>query len=206
MSAIKTLLLYFAFILIALFQIPKHAQAQSTVVINNEYKLKAAYTYNFIKYISWPTMVPTDTFYIGVLGKSDIFKILSTIAKNRIAPDGRPIVVYQYSRPQDFNMDGKNAPQLQRCQILFVSKNADQYLDRKQIQQLSQNNILMIGEKDGFTCKGGHINFVAQRNKLRFTIHQNNAIDCGFKINPKLLKVAILGSDEECKKRNKGKR
>src|SRR5438445_9295437 len=46
------------------FQVPQQASAQS--LSSREYEIKAAYLYNFIKYVDWPSY--GDTITIGVLG------------------------------------------------------------------------------------------------------------------------------------------
>ncbi len=168
---------------------------RSKVVIDQEYKLKAAYIYKFTKYIEWTyKLSEVDTFYIGVLGESEILPILNRVAKRKKIKD-RPIVVHHYKRIEDFNTR-LGLPKIS-SHILFISKYVE-IEDAEKLSQFSKRNILLIGETEDFARKqGGLINFVIKRNKLKFEINQNDMINCGFKINPKLLRLAILVNNDD---------
>ena len=170
--------------------------AQSAVggYIDHECKLKAAYIYNFIKYVEWAEE-PADTFYIGILGQSDLTKLLSQVAAVRKAK-GKTIVVHQYRRIKDFIREDTGAPAINNCNILFISEGITSYITKQKLEQLASENILLIGEKEGFAENGGLINFINLRNRLRFEINQNALINCNFTISPKLLKLAILVNED----------
>ncbi|MGB1204281.1 MAG: YfiR family protein [Chitinophagales bacterium] len=189
---------HIAFLLILVFGVySQQTSAQSAVggYIDHEYKLKAAYIYNFIKYVEWAEE-PADTFYIGILGQSELTKLLSQVAAVRKAK-GKTIVVHQYRRIKDFIREDIAAPAINNCNILFISEAITPYITNKKLEQLAAENILLIGEKEGFAKNGGLINFINLRNRLRFEINQSTLINCNFTISPKLLKLAILVNEED---------
>ena len=190
MSKGKYILLTIMLVLASSF----HVVAQKTTTIDQEYKLKAVYIYKFTKYIEWSKKASKiDTFFIGVLGKSEIRPILNKVAQRKLIK-GKPIMVHHYKRIEDF-VSTTGAPNID-CHILFVSKEVE-LKNTKGLQQLSKNNVLVIGEREGFAQKGGLINFVLRRNKQKFEINQSNMLNCDFKVSPKLLRLAILVSDED---------
>src|ERR1044071_4933258 len=64
-----------------------------------EYALKAAFLYNFTKYIDWQ---PDDSeeFIIGVVGSSPLVKPITDIARTKTVK-GKKIVIRQFSRASD---------------------------------------------------------------------------------------------------------
>ena len=78
-----------------------------------EANLKAAFIYNFIKYINWKA--PADNpFIIAVIGTSPVYNSLQEIAKVE-SINGKKIVVVHFNNPDDITT----------CNILFISANSD---------------------------------------------------------------------------------
>src|SRR5207248_8271713 len=69
------------------FQAPHQASAQS--LSSREYEIKAAYLYNFIKYVVWPSY--GDTISIGVLGSDPFGPALAPL--NGKTVKGRRLVI-----------------------------------------------------------------------------------------------------------------
>lgn len=145
-----------------------------------EYRIKAAYIFNFAKFVEWPAATfPThDTpMTLGVLGRdpfgSDLEKILGnkTIAGRRVR-----IKRMEESKP------------VEHCHVLFISSS-----ERKRLPQLFENlqnsSVLTIGETDQFTRLGGMINFFKQENTIRFEINVQAAQKAGLRISSKLLHI-----------------
>src|SRR2546427_13179053 len=87
------------------FQVPHQASAQS--LSSREYEIKAAYLYNFVKYVDWPSS--GDTITIGVLGGNPFGSALASL--NGKVVKGRRLVIKELESVRD----------AQKCQILFVS-------------------------------------------------------------------------------------
>lgn len=145
-----------------------------------EYEIKAAYLYNFIKYIEWPPpgLPPgLDTITIGVLGENPFGPTLATL-NGKMAKD-RKLVVKENLSPAE----------LDSCQILFVSPSVKEQMPEI-LNQLRGKSILTVSETEGFAQQGGIINFIAEKNKVRFEINTEAAKRTGFTISSELLKLA----------------
>jgi hypothetical protein len=158
---------------------PPAAQAQSAQ--QREYEIKAAYLYNFINYIEWPaeTLGSGNTITIGILGENPFGAALNPL--NGKTVKGRTLVVRQVSTLQD----------LQSCQIAFVC-NSEKARVPEILNHLKDSRILTVGDLEGFAAQGGIINFISERNKVRFEINLEAARRLGLTISSELLKLAKL--------------
>jgi len=150
--------------------------------IRREYEIKAAYLYNFINYIDWPAdaLPPAGgTIMIGIMGENPFGAALDPLNGKQVK--GRTLVVKQIAGPQD----------LAQCQIVFFSSSEKPRLPEL-LQQLKDSQILTVSEIDGFAQRGGIINFISERNKVRFEINPDTARRLGLTISSELLKLAKL--------------
>ena len=154
------------------------ARAQDAASV--EYKIKAAYMFNFAKFVEWPPgAFPTqDTpVTLCVLGKDPFGSHLEkTIGDKSIA--GRPLQIERVE-------ENKPPP---NCHILFISSS-----ERKRLPQILEtlkgSSVLTVSEMDQFTQSGGMINFFKQENTIRFEINAAAAQTAGLKISSKLLQI-----------------
>jgi hypothetical protein len=146
-----------------------------------EYEVKAAYLYNFGRFVRWPANVPTtqdNSFSICVLGQDPFGPTLdSTLAGESL--DGRPVVVRRISRAQDVG----------DCRIMFISSTEENHL--KQILAALENSlVLTVSDMPDFSRRGGMIQFVLEGSKVRFEINLANAEAARLTVSAELLKVA----------------
>ena len=153
-----------------------HAQSAPT-----EYQVKAAYLYNFAKFVEWPpgVMSSESSFNICVLGHDPFDPALSTtLAGENIK--GKNVVVKRISRVQD----GVG------CQILFISSSEEARL-KEILEVLRRESVLTVGDMPQFTRRGGMIQFVMDANRVRFEVNLTSAERTGLILSSQLLKVAI---------------
>jgi len=153
-------------------------------VSSREYTIKAAYLYNFGRYVTWPKeYFPTaqSPFVIGVLGKDPFGDALDSIAAGKRV-GGRRIVVRRFASLGEYEF----------CHILFVPRSTDPQEQVDTIVRLRSARVLLVGETPGFARRGGSINFFVERNKTRFEINQEAAEREKLKISAKLLSLAKL--------------
>jgi len=152
-------------------------EASAEVLSSREYEIKAAYLYNFVKYVDWPSS--GDTITIGVLGGNPFGSALASL--NGKVVKGRRLVIKELESVRD----------AQKCQILFVSSS-----EKSRLQEIFENlksaRVLTVGETEGFASDGGIINFVQEHNKVRFEINPDAAHRTGLNISSELLKLAKL--------------
>ena len=152
--------------------------------ISLEDKIKAAFVYNFTKYIEWVDDDTTDSFEIGIIGDSDIIFPLQEIAEKQLV-NNRKIEVIHFQGIQDINS----------CNILYISASeADELRDI--LKKIDGRNILTISDSNGFANEGVAINFVIVEGKIKFEINSNAINQAGLQVSSHLLKLAILVEEE----------
>ena len=146
-----------------------------------EYQVKAAYLYNFGKFIEWPasTAGPGNSFSICVLGEDPFGATLDkTIAGENI--NGKKAVVRRFAKLQD----------AVHCHILFISSTEEARL-AEILAVLDGASVLTVSDIPQFTQRGGMIQFVKEANKVRFEVNLTPAERDGLALNSQLLKVAV---------------
>ena len=155
-----------------------HAQGSQLT----EYQLKAAFLYNFAKFIDWPPEAFADgkaPFVFGILGDNPFGNDLERTVAGKTIND-HPVSV------QIFH----TAAEAGHCQILFISNSEKKHFSEI-LQSLHGNPVLTVGETDEFMQAGGMINFLLQDGKIRFQINDDAAKAARLKISSKLLSLAV---------------
>lgn len=148
----------------------------------SEYQLKAAFLYNFAKFVEWPpTVLPQNSspFIIGILGENPFNDELKKSVVGKKILD-HPISVVSFP----------NAKEATNCHILFICTSEKKRLPEI-FQALGNANVLTVGETERFIESGGVINFTREGNKIRFEISDDAAKRAGLKISSKLLSLAV---------------
>ncbi len=138
-----------------------------------EYKIKAAYIYNFTKFVTWPK-TESNTFNLCVLGKEPFGPLLNSI-ESRTAL-GLPIKLI---RLEHFDAS-------KRCHILFLGDAIRQ--DVREV--IASAGILTVSEAKQFAKHGGMIGFVVKNGKVKLQINLNRAKQAGLEISAKLLEIS----------------
>lgn len=143
-----------------------------------EAQVKAAYLYNFGKFVRWQTPGGGETFDICVLGKDPFHGALSsTVAGERI--DGKNIVARDIV-----------AVESSRCQIVFISTSEQAKLGPL-LAAARRMNTLTVSDMPEFAEHGGMIGLVNVEGKIRFEVNVGAVNDAGINVSSELLKVAV---------------
>ncbi len=156
------------------------AATSETRVPTLEYKIKATYLLNFIKYIEWPEQshpISQGSFIIAILGDDRFGEATNFFTDKTI--NGRSVVIRKF----------KNVDELENCHILFVSS-SERKNEKRIIKLVRGKGILTIGESDTFIKRGGIIEFLLSRAKVNFRINLSIAKKEGFIFSSKLLRIA----------------
>ena len=152
-----------------------------------EYKIKAAYIFNFAKFVEWPAEAfptPDTPVTLCVLGRDPFGSELEKTIGNK-SIEGRPLRIERIE-------ENKPVPP---CHLLFISSS-----ERKRLPQLFQclknSSVLTIGETEQFTQLGGMINFIKQENTIHFEINLAAAEKAGLKISSKLLHIGKASPEQ----------
>lgn len=145
-----------------------------------EPQVKAAYLYNFGKFIHWQNpQSASDSFDICVLGKNPFGHALaSTVAGEKI--DGKDIRVKHISR----------LPAAIHCRVLFVSSSEEGRL-KSVLAVAKQSSLLTVSDMPGFAQRGGMIELVTQEGRIRFQVNVSAISDASLTVSSELLKVAV---------------
>ncbi len=157
----------------------KQLDAQTESPPSREYLMKAAYLYNFAKFVDWPAGVflnKNAPITLCILGKDPFGSALKTITGKNVGK--RKLVIQHLTRLES----------LKQCHILFISTSEEKRLPQI-LSSINGKPILTISEIKGFTQCGGIINFITIEN-IRFEINEDAAHQAGLRISSELLKLA----------------
>ncbi len=144
-----------------------------------EYEIKAAFLYNFAKFVEWPADAFSDShapIVLGIVGEDPFGTALDGMVFGKTV-NGRGVQVKRLSI----------SPDLRTCHILFISSSEKKNLARI-LAHLKGSGVLTVGEMDRFVQSGGAVNFLLEDNKVRFEINVDAA--ARLKISSKLLALA----------------
>ena len=146
----------------------------------DEYQLKAAYMYNFAKFVDWPADALGDRtrpFAICVLGQTPLSQALRDALSGKVW-DQRPLEFRQIS---DSSQAGK-------CQILFISL-ADKQT-RLVLAEVKPLPVLTVGESEDFINQGGVVRFLLDGARVRLEFNLDAADSARLRVSAKLLGLA----------------
>jgi hypothetical protein len=161
-----------------------HAAAESSSV--REYQVKAAFLFNFAKFVEWPDSAfsnENSPIIISVLGYDPFGESLDAL-KDRVV-GGRRFLIKRISSVEE----------LGECHILFISSSERGNLSQI-LQMVKNKNILTVGDTKGFTQSGVIINIIPEESRLGFEINLDAAEHTHLKIGSQLLKLARLVSQK----------
>ena len=152
--------------------------------VSREYKIKAAYLYNLIKFVNWPSQVnhaDSGITHICVYGNSPFEDHLNKLTTKKAK--GRTIEISTIKAEQPIDS----------CNILFIPNAQDgssQELSKILLHQIGNKPILTVGENNQFLDQGGLISLVVADNNVQLQIHLTKAKGIGFVISGNLLEIA----------------
>jgi hypothetical protein len=144
-----------------------------------EKEVRAAFLYNFTKFISWPEeALPDDHFRVCVIGDDELAAALDPLIAGETA-HGRPIL-----RVPMTTLDT-----VHRCQMLYLSAREGER-GRRLLSTARAAHVLTVGEEAIFLDRGGAIRFLLEQNRVKFDISLPALERAGLTASSKLLRVA----------------
>jgi hypothetical protein len=148
-----------------------------------EYKVKAAFLYNFISFVEWPAgkLAAKDTdVVVGCLPDDPAAPVLARALEGKTV-EGRRIKLVVFKDTDDFR----------DCHLLFIGRARKDKVDDV-LARLKQMPVLTVSEIDQFAQRGGMINFVRHERTFRFEINLGAAERSGLRISSKLASMATI--------------
>jgi hypothetical protein len=152
--------------------------AQTTA---KEYRIKAAFLFNFAHYVEWPPDAFKDAnspLTYCTIG-DDPFEGTLDESLNAKSVGTRPLRVQHLRPPENF----------QGCQIVFIGANEKKRITAI-LETLKQSPVLVVGESNRFVQQGGTVGFLSEENTIRFEVNLDAAQRAHLNISATLLSVA----------------
>jgi|WetSurMetagenome_2_1015567.scaffolds.fasta_scaffold241645_2 hypothetical protein len=149
--------------------------------IASEYEVKAAYLFNFAKFIEWPAPVfpKNDAPIIIGISKDDSFGGILENAVSGKTVQNRSIIIRRVKTLDDW----------QSCNIAFIGA-AETNLTASILESLESRHVLTVGEREGTARSKCIINFIMEGGRVQFEVDAMKAEIAGIKISSKLMMVA----------------
>ena len=142
--------------------------------------IKAAYLYNFTKFVEWPDRAFSDAaapFTVCVMADEAFRRALEeALANERVR--GRAVRLAVLS----------GAEELKACHVAYFGR-AESETSNRRLGDLRQAPVLTVGEGRKFLEQGGHIAFLVEGNRVRFAISKPGADAAGLNVSSKLLRL-----------------
>ena len=149
----------------------------------SEYEVKAAFVYNFAKFVDWPDGVfrnDSSAVVVGVIGSTEMGRNLErTMAGKTIR--GRRLVV----------KSNLSLSSVGSCHIVCVDSLAPDSIPSL-VNLAVRHHVLTVGDIPQFAARGGVINFYTHQNKVRFEINPAAARQAGLSLSAQLLQLARI--------------
>ncbi|GJL76261.1 YfiR family protein [Nitrosomonas sp.] len=142
-----------------------------------EYKVKAAFIYNFIAFTQWPADTG-QTLNLCIYGK-DYFDDEIDKLQNRSVNNHQIKVIRTDS-----------IEQLQDCQAIFFSKSVREKLPAL-LDVIRNKPVLTLADSPGAATQGVAINMALSNEKIVFEINLREARSSGLNISARLLSLAV---------------
>jgi hypothetical protein len=149
----------------------------------DERQVKAAFLYNFAKFVEWPSDILPDAsgeMVLCLLGDGSLGEPLESTVAGKTVRNHRLVVRNVY-----------NADEARQCHVLFLTS-ADPVAWRGILGSLEGAPVLTVGDGETFARRGGIIAFKMEGNKVRFAINADAASRARLQISSQLLKLAAF--------------
>ena len=163
--------------------LPRQAVSANKPNSLSEQQVKAAFLFNFIKFIEWPAGAFPDKnspIVIGIIGDDPVGRGLEQYLQNK-SIGGRELVMRQIEWPGE----------IRGVHILLLCASEAKAASAI-LACLKGTSVLTVGETDRFGKQGGIINFYIEENKVRFEINIDAAGQARLKISSQLLSLAKI--------------
>jgi hypothetical protein len=149
-----------------------------------EARVKAAFVFNFARYVEWPDTAFADErspYVIGVYGRSDLAEAIEETLRGK-AVHGRSVTVRRFSRAE---------PVGQPLHLLVVARGEP--VDLRTLASATPGSpVLTVGDSEGFCQRGGAIDFYLEDGKVRFEMNLDVIEHLGLRVSSSLMRLGRL--------------
>lgn len=150
------------------------ASARADAITQREDQFKAAYVFNFVKFVAWPNDETSEPLTICFVGAEGVYQALMTgIEKKRAG--ARRLTALQIAAPPDVGT----------CNAIYIDASM-----APAFVLGHEPEVLTISDARSFAEHGGMIQLFTENHRLRFLINVRSAREAGLRISSDLLKLA----------------
>ncbi|MCX5647271.1 MAG: YfiR family protein [Phycisphaerae bacterium] len=183
-----------------------HGQAAEESASQREYQVKAAFVYNFLKFVvggrfgaadekAGSDSDPNGTIVVGVCGRVPSKESFAELQGKRIK--NKQVKVRFFQGFEDLKDSEQKIPdphpqmaEIRQCHVLFLCPSEKPFWSRV-LPPLQKEGILLVGDSPGFLEAGGIINLVIEEKKVRFEVNLAAAARGKLQIRSSLLRLAL---------------
>jgi len=154
--------------------------------VDTEFRVKAAYLFNFARFVEWPARAFKDQrtpYVFAVLGEDPFQEVLDETFRGKTI-NGRELMIKRFPSIAD----------LEPCHVLFVGRSEKDRLANL-ARALEGQPVLTVSDLEGFARSGGVFRFFIEDKKVRFEVNIDAAHRAELKISAKLLQVGVIVRD-----------
>jgi len=194
-SRMRTKSCYLVILILALTLTITVTQARADSASEQEYRVKAAFLYNFMKFIDWPKekIADSNSITIGIIGQNPFGKAFEPLKGKQIKD--KKVIIKQFKSVQETKRPGEQVGAIRKCHVLFICHSEVRHLN-KIFKSVKGHSVLTVGDVEDFLETGGIINFLMEDEKVRFEIHNIAAKRAKLDIRSKLLRLAKRTIDD----------
>lgn len=148
----------------------------------DEYAVKAAYLYNFAKFVEWPASAFESAdapLSICIAGNNPFGGALDSLSGKMV--ESRPVAVRHVPA----------ATGLEKCHIVYIGR-SEQGRFKAVLAKLARLPVLTVGDIADFAQEGGMIGLVEAEQRIRFNINVAMTRQANLKLSSQLLKLATI--------------
>jgi hypothetical protein len=151
--------------------------------VASEYEVKAAFVYNFTRFVQWPEARASGPLDICVMGEDPFGSAIDEAVENKRI-GGREITVTRLS----------DVEKASACEVLFIAPSEHDKVERI-VKTLARVPVLTVGDIEDFAERGGMINLTKQGSHIRFEINVDALERAGLRASSQLLGLATIVGD-----------
>lgn len=152
---------------------------------HHEYKIRAAYLYNFLLLTEWPPEAAgqsQDRITLAILGEPEFRREIFLPIAGKVI-DNKTVVLKHYQKLEEIKEFGG-------CFLLYVGQSQAEHVSTI-IDAVGHSPVLLVSDIIGFLHQGGMIQFIAIENTVQFIINKNSIGASGMRISSQMFRVAF---------------
>ena len=153
--------------------------AATTAALPTDYEVKAAFLYNFAKFVRWPEDAPSGPSFVLVIVGDDPFGAVIDRAFQGKTVLGRPVEIRRT----------RVLREAAGAQMAFIGSSERAHLGEV-LAALKGGSVLTVGDMDRFADGGGMVGFRLKDSTVRFEVNLREVRQARLQMSSQIIKLA----------------